>query len=136
MSRDACAAGRPRWVKREPTVDRVVLFTSDDFRLTCKAAGKPKPSVRWLKNGRPFTDRFANEPVRYAFRVKRQRVNNAIDCCLLAERGPNDSVVRFHIGAWVGFQVRPKKIMELIIFVKMHVYGVYLLCTHPIGRRH
>ena len=39
------------------------LDTGYDFRLTCKATGKPKPSVEWLKNGQPFTERFGREPV-------------------------------------------------------------------------
>ena len=56
--------GGLRWVKREPAVDHVVLQAGSDLQLTCKAAGKPRPSVRWMKNGHPLNERFTDEPVR------------------------------------------------------------------------
>ena len=62
---NVASAGRPRWLKRDPIVNYVVLNTNLEFRLTCRASGKPKPSVVWLKNGEPFTKRFNNESVWY-----------------------------------------------------------------------
>uniref|UniRef100_A0A8B9KU46 protein-tyrosine-phosphatase n=1 Tax=Astyanax mexicanus TaxID=7994 RepID=A0A8B9KU46_ASTMX len=42
----------PRWVK-EPVKSQVVTIGSD-VHIKCHAAGKPKPTVKWMRNGKPF----------------------------------------------------------------------------------
>jgi len=47
----------PRWVGDVPAfrLETTPALRTIDFR--CPAQGNPRPTIRWLKNGQPFTGR-------------------------------------------------------------------------------
>lgn len=49
---------RPKW-KGDPEeiATHLIVLCNATFRLKCPAEGKPKPIIRWLKNGLDFTRR-------------------------------------------------------------------------------
>uniref|UniRef100_A0A8B9L0A1 Neural cell adhesion molecule L1-like protein n=1 Tax=Astyanax mexicanus TaxID=7994 RepID=A0A8B9L0A1_ASTMX len=69
----------PRWVK-EPVKSQVVTIGSD-VHIKCHAAGKPKPTVKWMRNGKPFHDHSSSHSTVQG------------DTIMLLRALPNDSAV-------------------------------------------
>lgn len=43
-----CVAAFPEWLEHINSTERDI---SSDYTMSCVASGKPRPHVRWLKNG-------------------------------------------------------------------------------------
>lgn len=69
----------PRWVK-EPVKSQVVTIGSD-VHIKCHAAGKPQPTVKWMRNGKPFHDHSSSHSTVQG------------DTIILLRALPNDSAV-------------------------------------------
>uniref|UniRef100_W5LE38 Neural cell adhesion molecule L1-like protein n=1 Tax=Astyanax mexicanus TaxID=7994 RepID=W5LE38_ASTMX len=69
----------PRWVK-EPVKSQVVTMGSD-VHIKCHAAGKPQPTVKWMRNGKPFHDHSSSHSTVQG------------DTIMLLRALPNDSAV-------------------------------------------
>ncbi|XP_022520142.2 cell adhesion molecule L1-like a isoform X4 [Astyanax mexicanus] len=69
----------PRWVK-EPVKSQVVTIGSD-VHIKCHAAGKPQPTVKWMRNGKPFHDHSSSHSTVQG------------DTIMLLRALPNDSAV-------------------------------------------
>uniref|UniRef100_A0AAQ5YCE9 Contactin 1 n=1 Tax=Amphiprion ocellaris TaxID=80972 RepID=A0AAQ5YCE9_AMPOC len=41
----------PEWVEHISSIEKDL---NSDYTMSCTASGKPKPHIRWLKNGKPF----------------------------------------------------------------------------------
>ena len=53
-----CRAGvAPGWSKRKNDIKMYNLYLETTAELKCQAEGEPKPTVTWLKDGQPFTER-------------------------------------------------------------------------------
>ncbi|XP_056138665.1 contactin-1a-like isoform X2 [Lampris incognitus] len=47
----------PEWVEHIESIERDI---NSDYTMSCTASGKPKPHIRWLKNGQPFNKEEVN----------------------------------------------------------------------------
>ncbi|XP_072552280.1 cell adhesion molecule L1-like a isoform X3 [Salminus brasiliensis] len=69
----------PRWVK-EPVKSQVVTIGSD-VHIKCPVAGKPQPTINWMRNGKPLLDQSSSHSI----------VQD--DTIILLRALPNDSAV-------------------------------------------
>ncbi|XP_064629948.1 fibroblast growth factor receptor 2-like isoform X2 [Lineus longissimus] len=102
----------PRWSIKKDNRYRVMVPAGNGVTIKCPAVGNPPPTVKWMKNGKPFKRRKYKKPVFRAHSLKMHEAtesdNGNYTCIAKNEHGE----IRWTFEVLIAERVRHKPILH------------------------